>query len=453
MKSIFNYSLLLSLLIIVMVACQDKNINVFDKTPDERSAAAIADLKQKLTAPANGWKLKYQPDSASGYYYVLLNFDDDNKVRIRTDFNAQGGKFYDQTITYRIDNSLGVQLVMESYCFFSYLFEQYDASYPAEYEFIYTNETANKALVFKSKTDVGNNPTVLTFEQAASTDASLLGNAIAMNLDTLSHDINMFSSSLALTFVNKDLILYASLDDFQRTINFTAAVKKSYALATKVLNFSAGYVIKGDSIVFDAVLQDNILGNSIAIKSLQLNSLNKDQLNVCAGIPLHSYSGVTSQGDQFNLETSLLNIAGKSFATAGVLSGPVYNIFNNGMSVEAEIMSDFPNGVELQLYYNYKLPDGSILNAFGIVIQNIDGTTTFALWEFMPTLTNNNLVFNFYSDVSVFGSPTDEDVESIKKYIGPIAQVGTTYVFKLNETAFEFYNPCTQWSAVLFAEN
>src|SRR5690349_3783495 len=90
---------------LALAACHDDDVNVFNKTADERAADAIASLKQDLVGPANGWMIKYQPQEGAGSYYVLLDFNENDKVVIKSDLGAQGGQYFQDTIGYRIDNS------------------------------------------------------------------------------------------------------------------------------------------------------------------------------------------------------------------------------------------------------------------------------------------------------------------------------------------------------------
>ncbi len=190
---------------------------IFDKTADERVAEARADLQQKLTAPANGWIVRYQPVSESGAYNVLLNFDADGGLRIRTDFGANDNEFYDQANTYRVDNSLGLELIFESYSFFSYLFEQNQATFEAEYEFVYVNETPNGELVFTSKTDLSfTSSTIVVLEPAPDNAEQLLGRALNADLETLSSTLGVVSPVYRLSYLDRDLSLYLSLNTFLR---------------------------------------------------------------------------------------------------------------------------------------------------------------------------------------------------------------------------------------------
>src|SRR5690606_22872283 len=140
---------------------------------DVRASEAIAQLRQELIGPENGWLVRYRPEQSSGMYYVLLNFRDDGKVIIQSDLGAENGRYFKDTVTYRVDSSLGLELVIDSYSFFSYLFEADQATFGAEYEFNYVNKTPDNQLVFQSKTDLNNPRDIIVFSPASS-DAETL---------------------------------------------------------------------------------------------------------------------------------------------------------------------------------------------------------------------------------------------------------------------------------------
>src|SRR5690606_24032265 len=142
-------------------------------------------------------------------YWVLMDFDEDNRVTIKSDLPQNDEEFFEQTITYRIDNSLGLELVLESYSFFSFLFEQDQATFLAEYEFNYANKTPQGELVFVSKTDPPP-ATTLLFEEAEASDEALLGQSISVNL-------HKFPLSNRIVFANRNVAVYLSLDLLRRT--------------------------------------------------------------------------------------------------------------------------------------------------------------------------------------------------------------------------------------------
>ncbi|MFZ6011798.1 MAG: DUF4302 domain-containing protein [Bacteroidota bacterium] len=442
-------------LILVLTSCKDDDINLFDKSSDERAEEAITALKNDLTEPSNGWKIKYKPESGAGSFYVLMKFNDDNTVNIKTDLSADNNAYQQQTITYRIDNSLGLELILESYSFFSYLFELDQATFGAEYEFDYVNKTPNGELVFKSKTDLGT-PTILTFEEASASDVNLLGPVLSGNLETQADDIDRYSSSLRLFYDTKDLVFYVSMNHVTRTINFNAASKKTDTQVSQNVNHSTGYFIKGDSLVLESPLSGTFVGNSISIKGIRFNSLTDTQLNVCAGpIPVHAYQGVTSANHAVTLETTILDVYGKTFATrSDFYFSPLIYILNNGVSADAEILEDLPGAQEMHLYYNLPLNDGTKLFGIGFALENANDSTTLALREFTPTLVNNNLIFTFKPGFRLFGDKTpDADLNNINIYLDALTGGDDTYVFAYNQDIYEFYNPCTGWNFVFFNGN
>jgi hypothetical protein len=440
------------MLTIILISCKDDEVAIFEQTADERIAEAIANLRQDLVAPANGWRVKYRPESGSGSFYVLMDFNDDNTVNIKSDLGFNDGEFFDETVTYRIDSSLGLELIIESYSFFSFLLEQGQASFQAEYEFNFVNKTPDDALVFSSKTDLGV-PTILLFEQAAPTDISLLGPVVSTNISIMADDLDKFTASLNLTYDNRDLILYLVLDDFARILSITAASRKNNTQITQDLSFTSPYIFKGDSLVLDSEFSGNILNNSISIKSIKFSEFSEGSLTVCAEpITIHSYTGTTSSNDQVTFATGLLDVSGKNFAQeSDFFIAPNENIFNNGFRVVDQITQDITGALAMQLYYNYNDGSGTPFNAMGFLIQNPDASVTFALREFTSTLIDNQIIFNFAPDISIFGNPnTPANTENVNIYIDALTQGDQTYVFEYADNLYEFYNPCTGWSFAFF---
>lgn len=452
MKSLFY---VIGIMAIALASCQEDDVNLFEKTADERAAEAIANLKEELVAPTNGWIIRYTPQEGAGSYYVLLDFQQDEKVVIKTDLGAEDGRYFEDTISYRVDNSLGLELIFENYSFFAFLFEQDQATFGAEYEFEFVNKTPDNALVFRSKTDFST-PDVIVFEQASADDENLLGVNLARNLNTLSGDLDKFTSSLRLTFTNRDLALYLSMDELRRTLTITSASLKSNTNTTQSIGFSTPYIIQGDSIVFEEPLQTTILGNAVTIRSLKLQDIGESSLGVCATpITIHNFSGTTSAGESITVETSLVDVSGKTFAQlSDFYFSPLVYIFDNGTSMSEQIQQDVAGAIEMHMYYGYELGDGELLYGIGFVIENVDGTITFALREFTPVLNDNKLTFNFADNITIFGNQTtDANIENVNIYLNALAEGDNTYVFQLNQDVYEFYNPCTGWSFVFINAN
>ena len=108
----------------------------------------------------------------------------------------------------------------------------------------------------------------------------------------------------------------------------------------------------------------------------------------------------------------------------------------------------------MQLYYEYDIGSGTPFYGIGFFIQNVNGTNTFALRQFTPTLVANRLVFDFAPDISIFGEQnTDANVDNVNIYLDAMTEGDNTYVFKVQDGIYEFFNPCTGWSFVFHAIN
>src|SRR5688572_31474264 len=99
MKTIFYYCFFA--LIMILSSCKDETERLFDKPAEERAAEAIQNLKNELVAPANGWRMRYQPEDASGAYWLIIHFMEDDKVVIESDLGENNGEFFMDTLTYR----------------------------------------------------------------------------------------------------------------------------------------------------------------------------------------------------------------------------------------------------------------------------------------------------------------------------------------------------------------
>lgn len=450
MKNIYR-PLLVCIVGFALWCCDDDDNRVFEKTADQRSAEAIAALKAELIAPTNGWRVKYRPVDEAGAYYVLLKFFDDGKVRIQSDLPSDDRAYTDQIIGYRIDNSLGLELVLENYSFFHFLYEQDQATFGAEYEFDYVNKTSDNALVFKSKSDVSN-PSIILFERAGSNDVNLLGITVSENLETVSADLEIFSSSIKLEFTNKNLILYGGIDPVKRIFNITAAVPKTNPQNIHFIEFESSYIVQGNSIILDSPLSGTFAGNALSIAALTFSTLTETSLSVCTNpTPVHAYAGQTSGGDAFSFESTIINAGGAAFAQNTIYGAPLENIRNNGEFVVEEIQADLKGAVQMALLYGLSY-QGEIIYGIGFVLVNDNGSVTYALKEFTPALVQNNLTFTFKPGYKLLlDQNPDANLANMDKYILPLAEGNKTYVYKYADGLFEFNNPCSGWTAAFIA--
>ncbi|WP_277478184.1 DUF4302 domain-containing protein [Catalinimonas alkaloidigena] len=431
----------------LLMACQNDD-NVFDESADERASMAITNLKSQLTAPAEGWLLRYRPENESGSYYVLLNFDEENNVRIRTDFGINDGEFYDQTITYRIDNSLGLELIFENYSFFSFLFELDNASFLAEYEFNYVNETPDGALVFRSKTDPSS-PTTLVFEPATGNEeANLLGKELSNNLNMLSENaLARFATSYRLSYSNRDIVIYLSFESFLRTINFTF-VSPDGSEEGQELDFATSYTVENDKIILDEAFSGNFFGQEISIPSISFGELSDVDLTVCGETTeINEYSASINSAPAV-LENAIFDPNGANlFEKAEFFFSVNQNIFDESGSLGAQIEEDVEGSLAMILYYDQTPSDP--FYALGFFIVNESGTVTRALREFTPTLDGNQLKLEYADDFTVLQDTTGTFNEAnVDKYLNWFNEGEGVRIYKVDDNVYELYNTCNDMSFV-----
>jgi hypothetical protein len=441
--------------IFALTACRDGEVKpLFDKSADERTAEAVANFKADLVAPANGYKLKYKPNDTAGSFYVFMKFNEDNTVYIRTDLAVDNGKYFNDTLTYRIDSSLGLELIMETNCFFGFLYELDQATFGAEYEFNYVSKTPDNALVFVSKTDPIEPRTRLVFQPATANEGDAhLSAEVATNLSIMANDFDAYAQPYQLTYDSKDLIVYLSIDDLRRTVSIFSVSRKSNINQTAVFAFETPYILDHDSVVFEKPLQGTYVGLNVSLRSFRLdnNSFAPSSLAVCSGSkPAHTYAGKTSAGEAVTLTSTYYDPAGAVFATLGnYFSAPLGNILLNGEQAYEQLQNDLTGVTHFQIYNG-----GNDIMALGFRLENTGAQATFALWEYTLTRTGNKLTYNLASDITLFGNPNpDADINKVKQYILDLTSGGNLYVFKLGDMVYEFHNPCTGWSYIMIGAN
>lgn len=439
----------LLILITLAFSCKDDDIALFDKSAEERTTEAIANLKSELVAPENGWVVKYQPVESSGSYYLLLKFFDNDQVVISSDLGSNNGEFFEDTLTYRIDSSLGLELIFETYSFFSFLFEQNSAAFLAEYEFLYQNKTESNELVFRSKTDQ-TNPTIIVFQPAVPSSVELLGRTTASRINLMEDDTYKYRSTLRLVYDNKDLAFVFNLQQTTRMISFSAAYAPSDGQQPMILDIETAYYLRGDSIVLHTPITGTFLGHSVELKGFAVGDTYQKSLAICdTPIEIDGVTAITTDQQSVSIETSFDDPRGAAFtdSTTFLWAYPEY-VSERGVNRGADIVNDIPGTARIDLYYKLPLNGGDSLTALGVFIDNPGGQPSFALREFTLEKVGNNLIFTFAPEISMFGAPTDAPVENMNYYLEALTEGGKTYAFHVFDRVYEFYNPCNGWSFI-----
>ncbi len=424
---------------------------IFEKSADERAQEAVADLEQRLITPTNGWVLRYKPVPESGRYVVLLNFNDDGSVRIRTDFGANDNEFYDQTVTYRVDNSLGLELIFETYSFFSFLFEQNSATFEAEFEFNYVNETPNGALVFNSKSDLSS-LTTLAFEPAPENAENLLGRQLKDNLVVLSESLGLVSPVYRLNYADRDLSLFLSLNTFLRRIEFTYASSVSGDEGQSI-NFSTGYTAEGNSLILDDPLTGNYIRSEVNISAINFRSLtNAPSIDKCGQpTPIQQYSAnLAESGEAIALVPTLFDPgAARLQNLSEIFVANVGGIYDNGASVGQQVFDATGGAVNFVMYHVQN--QQNTFYAMGYLLQLDNNGFSIPVKEFTPTYEGNQISFEFDSEYSFANgdSTITLNTAALDTYLTNLTEGGQTRLIQTGEMRYELFNPCTGWSVLL----
>ncbi|GAA4234305.1 hypothetical protein GCM10022291_13350 [Postechiella marina] len=173
MKNIYKLltSLSVFMLLLVITSCNSDNEvePLFDQSINERTDALKSEYSNILTAPENGWVGYYSPNESFGFYTVLFDFDENGSVALKSDYDSGSA---DNSVTYRIDKSLKIELVFESSSVFSQIFSLNNNDNGGEFVFNILSATDNE-VVLESKLDYGSDITVFTLRRARADELDL----------------------------------------------------------------------------------------------------------------------------------------------------------------------------------------------------------------------------------------------------------------------------------------
>ncbi|MBP0903252.1 DUF4302 domain-containing protein [Mariniflexile gromovii] len=166
-----TYKLIKSIFVLVVlvlaVSCTDNDVEpLFEQSINERTEALKKEYLDILKAPTDGWIGYYSPNETFGAYTVLMKFDGNGDVDIKSDYEFGD---QDNKITYRIDKTLKIELVLESFSVFSSIFSLNNNNNGGEFVFNILSATADE-VVLESKLDFGDDITILTLRKATPAD-------------------------------------------------------------------------------------------------------------------------------------------------------------------------------------------------------------------------------------------------------------------------------------------
>lgn len=463
MRTILPYGLIL--FSVFFWSCNEDEADL--PSVEDRIQEAKGDLTDLLTAPQNGWKLNYRPVEGAGSYFMILDFEENGSVRIQSDLAADEGEYYDQTITYRIDAALNLELIFENYTAFHYLFELEQGSFGGEFEFIYQREQDGN-LYFRSKSDFVD-ITVIELIPATSGDRTSFSRDIAANFQEFSgQSPRLFGGvppTQQLYFADRDISLFWSIDLNTRNLLVDVAGKGSTITeiisngSMTTINHFTGYIFKNGQLVLDESFTATVDGTEFTLSEITMGDFSMTGASLCDLTVVNTpvYTGTESMLGAFTMTKSLFNSSGMEFNEQEDRFYSVNVLFViddafNSLSETGSIAAGFPEAVAFVMTYGYvddELPAYSV----GLLVENEDNSTSFFLREFEASSTvGNKSTIKLLDTYYYSGTPTAAEEQNLMEITDEIFVGETLYAFELgieNLTAFQLYNPCNDYELVL----
>lgn len=146
------YTVIGMLAFLVVSACSlHEEENLFNDSSANRISEALKNYKEILTAPENGWIMKYYPsdDLSFGGYNLLISFDENGNAKVSGE-TANPEKSV--TSLYSLIQSAGPVLTFDSYNEILHLFSEPLGGYEGEFQFTIMSATPNKVVLSGTKT-------------------------------------------------------------------------------------------------------------------------------------------------------------------------------------------------------------------------------------------------------------------------------------------------------------
>ena len=459
MRNTFLYGSII-LLILFFQSC-DKDKEALLPPVEERVTEAVLNLRNDLTAPANGWRLEYQPTNASGVFYMLLEFDED-EVHIQSDVADNNGEFFEHTIPWRVDNALGLELIYETYGVFHYLFELDAATFGAEFEWAFVTK-AGENLIFRSISDLSFTPSTITLTPADPNDDSKFSRDIAANLNEF---VSVGPKALEVQIPKQQIILedagisvYWSLDATKRIVTSNLATTGSnfedLSLQAVVLDHQSGYILQNGNLELLVPLQFVLDGRSYSIDAINFSEFTNTGPNYCTFSPDNGpiYTGQISGLGSVSMISSLFDLEGTAFLPFPDFPYSVNSFFifdGSGSSLADEggiINERFPNATGFLFYYGFE-SDTQPSYAVGFILEDGLGNSETILREFDPVTTVGNMIqVNLNNNYYFSGTPDPNDQANLEEITNLLFEGGNMYasdfpVEGLN--VFKLFNPCNE---------
>lgn len=454
------------LLLLTAIWCGSCNDDENDlPSASDRSEEAIDELLDELTDPANGWLLNYQPNPNTGQYLILLNFNKNGEVNIKSDVPDEDGFYFDQTVPYSVTSSLGIKLTIDTYSVFHRMFEYDRSTFGAEFNFLFDDEKSGR-LLFTSGTDLVA-PTELELIPVASSIDLSASQGLSENLQKYEGFTPIIFGGEAptqqLILEDKNISILMSNSIRNRIIQFDIAgvgtTLEEIEENNVPINRTIPYTLSEGKIVLNNSVSVSIGGETITLSEIELTELTLDGDVVCSTSTENTpiYKGQATGLGAVTLLRSTFDSGGVDFQPQEdePYAVNVLFIFDNvGRSLfeRGSIAEKFPNA--LGFVFNYGLDSvGVPAYATGFILEKPNGERKTYLREFEPTTTDGNkITITLKDDYFYSETPDSEEEMALEEITNEIFGGGGEFIIydlDNNPGVFRLYNPCSGYEFFL----
>lgn len=454
----------------LIISCNEEEPEI--PSVDERVKAAKANLTSELTSARNGWKINYQPNDLTGTYLILLNFDDDGNVNIKSDVTADDGAYLEDNITYRIDVGLDLELILETYAVFHYLFELQSATFGGEYEFLF-DERQGDNLIFRSKSD-GAFGTVLVFEPADGTEEALFateelnnfqafGGVSAKSIGEYFFGEPIESPRQQIVFTEQGFSLFWEIDIVSRLLRTTAVAVGTTeqeivdAQVFSDLNQITGYSILGGEMVFREPITFSLQGTNHSISKIRLDEFSQSGPAFCATPSEASfvYDANESTLGNVQMKQTLFGENDISFIGNVIYGVNAFFIFDDSVrSIQEEgiLFDELPDASSFLMFHEFQ-NDTLPANMIGFITNDSLNNQKWIFNEISQIDTTlNRIDIGFADSFYTLGNVTEEEKAGTRRVLDVIFEGGTVYYYDFSFvdglTILSFYNPCNNYEFI-----
>ena len=454
------------ILISILIACEDSRPEL--PSVEERVAQSIAALKEQLVEPDFGWRVNYRPNTEAGTFFILLDFDEEGTVRIQSDVPDEGGVYLDQTTSYRIDQELETELVLETYAVFHYLFEQNQNSFGAEFEFLFEGEE-NGNLIFVSKSDAGLR-TELIFEPAGFSDSDLISIDLISQLSQggyRSGELAGIQAAPLFQFYlpSENLSIFASLDlGNRRTKVYGATQGEAFedilsAANSVQIDLLTNISFLADEVIFETPASFSLNSESYSFSSFSISDFQLFDTTYCiddSGSYASFNAPSTSIGSTMQVVSSLFSSHSNFMDTESEFFqiSDVFMYDEDDNTIQPTILESFPNSVVFVLMYN-GVPRGFTDGTFtglGWVGVDENNALEFYLREMeVNSTTGNMLSLTLTEGTYITIADSLDERNSLFDLTDQIFDGGTLYATEVLsfDDVYEVFNPCNRYKFFL----